>query len=98
MVRAVFHGTVIAASEACKLIEGNYYFPPESVQRAYLRPTDTHTVCAWKGTARYYDVVVAGEVSRDSAWCYPHPLEAARLIKDYVAFGRDVRVDASFNQ
>ena len=98
MTQAIWNGAVLAASDRCKVVEGNYYFPPESVQREYLRPTDTHTVCAWKGTASYYDVVVQGEVSRDGAWSYPHPLAAAKPIKDYVAFGRDMRIDSSFDQ
>ena len=78
---------------AVKWWRGNHYFPPESVDRRYLEPSDTHTVCPWKGTASYYHVVVRGQVNKDAAWYYPRPTEAARHIKDYVAFWRGVKIE-----
>lgn len=93
MPRALFKGAVLAASELCHFVEGNCYFPPDSVDRRYLRPSDTHSVCRWKGVASYYDVVVDGEINADAAWSYPEPLPAASNIKDYVAFWRGVIVE-----
>lgn len=94
MPKAIWNGVVLAESDQCEVIEGNQYFPPDAVNRAYLRESSTHTVCGWKGTASYYDVVVGGEVNKDAAWYYPHPKDAARQIKDHVAFWHGVQVDA----
>ncbi|MGQ9550254.1 MAG: DUF427 domain-containing protein [Roseiflexus sp.] len=94
MARAIWNGTVIAESNATIVVEGNHYFPPESVKREYLRESDTHTACSWKGIASYYDVVVNDTVNRDAAWYYPEPKEGARQIAGYVAFWRGVKVEA----
>jgi len=94
MPRAIFQDAVIAESDDCEVVEGNQYFPPGSVNRAHLKPSDTHTVCQWKGTASYYDVVVGESVNKDAAWYYPHPKEEAARIKDFVAFWRGVKVEA----
>lgn len=94
MARAIWNGVVIAESDATILLEGNHYFPPDSVRREYLRESSTHTVCPWKGTASYYDVVVGDKVNPDAAWYYPEPKEAARQIAGYVAFWRGVQVEA----
>ncbi len=93
MPRAIWNGAVIAESDATIVVEGNHYFPPEAVKREYLRDSQTHTVCSWKGTASYYDVVVNGEVNRDAAWYYPAPKEAAKQIAGYIAFWRGVKVE-----
>lgn len=93
MPRAVWHGTVIAQSDRCELVEGNPYFPPDAVKREYLRDSATHTVCGWKGTANYYDVVVDGEANHDAAWYYPEPKPAAHNIKGYVAFWKGVEIE-----
>jgi uncharacterized protein (DUF427 family) len=92
-MKAVWRNTVLAQSDNTILAEGNHYFPPESVNRGYLRESDTHTTCPWKGEASYYDVVVDGEINKDAAWYYPGPKEAAKHIKDYVAFWRGVKVE-----
>jgi uncharacterized protein (DUF427 family) len=94
MPRAIWNGAVLAESDRCEVVEGNQYFPPESVRSEYLKPTETHTVCPWKGTASYYDVVVDGKTNRDAAWYYPKAKEAARNIEGYVAFWRGVTVEA----
>ncbi|MDX2168072.1 MAG: DUF427 domain-containing protein [Deltaproteobacteria bacterium] len=94
MPRATWNGAVLAESDACIVVEGNQYFPPDAIKPELFRPSQTHTVCGWKGTASYYDVVVNGEVNKDAAWFYPDPKDAARQIKDYVAFWRGVTVDA----
>ena len=94
MPRAMWNGAVIAESDRCEVVEGNQYFPPDAVDRRYVRESKTHTVCPWKGTASYLDVVVNGETNTDAAWFYPDPKEAARRIAGYVAFWRGVRVEA----
>lgn len=94
MPRATWNGAVIAESEKTVLVEGNHYFPREAVNSAVLRESTTHTVCGWKGTASYYDVVVEGQVNKDAAWYYPTPKEAAEQITGYIAFWRGVKVEA----
>ena len=93
-MKAVWNGTVLAESDETIVVEGNHYFPPESIQREYLRTSDTHTTCPWKGLSSYYSVEVGGKVNRDAAWTYPDPKPAAKEIKDYVAFWRGVSVEA----
>lgn len=93
MPRATWNGAVLAESDRCVVVEGNRYFPAETVKREHLRPSATHTTCAWKGVASYYDVVVNGEVNRDAAWYYPEPTDAAREIAGHVAFWRGVTVE-----
>lgn len=93
MPRALWNDEVIAESEETILVEGNHYFPPDSVNREYLQESQSHTRCFWKGTASYYDVVVNGEAASDGAFYYPDPSQAASQIKDYVAFWRGVRVE-----
>jgi uncharacterized protein (DUF427 family) len=93
MARATWNGELIAESDRFEVVEGNVYFPPESVKVDLLRPSDTHTVCDWKGTASYYDVVVGEQVNRDAAWYYPETLDAAKNVEGYVAFWRGVSVE-----
>jgi uncharacterized protein (DUF427 family) len=95
MPRAVWNGVVLAEAprERVQLVEGNVYFPPEAVRFEHLRPSQTHTVCGWKGTASYHDVVVAGAVNRDAAWYYPDPKDAAKRVTGFVAFWRGVQVE-----
>ena len=93
MPRAIWNGAVLAESDRCEVVEGNRYFPPDAVRREYLRPSATHTVCAWKGTASYYDVVVDGQTNEAAAWYYPEPKAAARNITGYVAFWRGVTME-----
>jgi uncharacterized protein (DUF427 family) len=93
MPRAICNGVVIAESSNCEIVENNYYFPPDSVQREFLRPSEKHTECGWKGTASYYDVVVEGEKIEDAAWYYPEIKPAAKRIEGYVAFWRGVTVE-----
>ena len=92
MTQAIWNGVVVAESDRCKVIEGNYYFPPDSVRRGHLRPSTKHTACPRKGVASYYDVVVDGKVNCKAAWCYSQPKDAARDIKDYIAFWHGVQV------
>lgn len=92
MAQAIWNGQVLAESDQTIVVEGNHYFPPAAVAAHLLRPSDTHTVCGWKGQASYYDVVVDGQVNRDAAWFYPSPKAAAANIAGYVAFWRGVQV------
>ena len=93
MPRAVWNETVIAESSQCEIVENNYYFPPDSVRRELLQPSEKQTVCGWKGTASYYDVVADGEVNKDAAWYYPVIKPAAKNIEGYVAFWRGVTIE-----
>jgi uncharacterized protein (DUF427 family) len=95
MPKAVWNGAVIAQAEAddVRIVEGNVYFSPGSVDHTYLRESKTNTVCGWKGTASYYDVVVEGEVNHDAAWYYPSPKPAAEEIAGYVAFWKGVGIE-----
>lgn len=93
MPKAIWNDAVLAESDRCEVVEGNQYFPPDAIDRRYFRESATHTVCPWKGTASYYDVVVDGKTNADAAWYYPAPKDAAAQIKDYVAFWRGVHVE-----
>ena len=92
MVRAVWNGAVLAESAGTVVVEGNHYFPPESLRRAHFRDSLSHTTCGWKGQASYYDVVVGENVNPDAAWYYPEPKEAASEIAGRVAFQHGVFV------
>jgi len=93
MPKAIWKGVVLAVSDDTQVVEGNHYFPHDSIDRQYFRPSDAHTVCGWKGTASYYDVEVDGEVNGQAAWYYPDPKPEARQIKDCVAFWNGVQVE-----
>jgi uncharacterized protein (DUF427 family) len=92
MAKAIFKNTLLAESDDTILLEGIHYFPPETVNHEYLVESDTHAVCSWKGTARYFHVVVGDDTARDAAWFYPEPPRAAAAITDHVAFRGDVDV------
>ena len=92
MHQARWKDTVIAESDKTIFIEGNIYFPPDSLRSEHLRASSNKTVCVWKGLASYYDVVVKGEVNHSAAWTYPDPSPAAMELKNYVAFWKGVQV------
>jgi uncharacterized protein (DUF427 family) len=91
-MQAVWNGVVIADSEETKVVEGNHYFPPETVDRRYLKPSAMRTLCFWKGIASYYTVEVGDEENRHAAWTYRHPLPWIRKVRDHVAFWNGVEV------
>ncbi|PSF39351.1 hypothetical protein C7H19_00755 [Aphanothece hegewaldii CCALA 016] len=93
MAKAIWNGAILANSDRCEIVEGNYYFPPESVNREYLQDSNTHTTCAWKGVASYYTIVVDGQTNKDAAWYYPDTKEKANNIKGYVAFWKGVQIN-----
>lgn len=94
MPTAIWNGVVIADAkkDQIKLVEGNIYFPPGSVNKDYLQASEKKTICAWKGVANYYDLVVDGKLNQDAAWTYHAPKDAAKEITDYVAFWKGVDV------
>ncbi len=94
MPKATWNGAVLAQSDTFETVEGNVYFPRESINPEYFRETATHTTCPWKGVASYFDIVVDGKVNADAAWYYPDPKPAARNIAGHVAFWRGVTVEA----
>lgn len=92
MTTATWNGAVIARSDDTVVVEGNHYFPREAVDPAVLKPSDTTSVCPWKGTARYHSIVVDGQENRDAAWYYPDPKPDAETIRDRIAFWKGVTV------
>ncbi len=93
MVRATWNGVVLAESDDTVVVEGNHYFPPESINEEFFSDSSKTTVCGWKGTASYYDVEVDGETNQGAAWYYPTPKEAASQIEGRVAFWGGVKVE-----
>ncbi len=92
LMKAIWNGVVIAESDETIIVEGNHYFPPESVDSAYLRSIDHHTMCFWKGLASYYNVEINGQTNERAAWYYPSPNDAASQIKGYIAFWKGIQV------
>ena len=93
MAKAIWNGAVVAESDNCEIVEGNYYFPPDTVKAEYFQPSNTHTICSWKGEASYYTLRVDGQDNKDAAWYYPDPKPKAQNIKVYMAFWRGVQVE-----
>ena len=91
-MKAIWNGEIIAESDATIIIEGNHYFPPETINPEFVKSSDTHTTCPWKGLASYYNVEVNGSTNNDAAWYYPEVSELAKGIKGYVAFWHGVKV------
>jgi len=94
MPKAYWSGKLIADSEACVIVEGNQYFPHESVKKEFLRTSSHTSTCPWKGTAHYYHVEVDGLKNENAAWYYPEPKEAAKQIRNHIAFWKGVRVES----
>jgi uncharacterized protein (DUF427 family) len=91
-MKAVWEGTVLAESNDTVVVEGNHYFPESAVRKEYFKPSETHTICGWKGTASYYSIEVNGTRNPDAAWYYPEPKDEAKEIKDHIAFWKGVQV------
>lgn len=93
MPKAIWNGAVLAESDNTIVVEGNHYFPPDSIHKQYFKESDTHTSCPWKGTASYYHIEVNGQINKDAAWYYPTTKEKAKHIEGYIAFWRGVKVE-----
>jgi uncharacterized protein (DUF427 family) len=93
-MKAIWNGATLAESDETVVVEGNHYFPADAINKEFFRASETHTVCSWKGTANYYDVVVDGNINSDAAWYYPTPKDDAKEIENYVAFWKGVEVVA----
>ena len=94
MARAVWKGVELAQSDDCEVVEGNIYFPADSIRTEYFSPSETETYCPWKGVANYYNVEVNDEINQDAAWFYPQTKAAAKNIEGFVAFWNGVEVTA----
>lgn len=92
-MKAIWNNQVIAESDNTVVVEGNHYFPPDAVKKQFLKSSGTHSTCPWKGKASYYSIDVEGNVNEDAAWYYPEPKEAAKQIKDHIAFWKGVKVE-----
>jgi len=93
MAKATWNGAVIAESDRTEVVEGNHYFPSDSIKKEYFQESSTHTTCPWKGVASYYNVAVDGQTNKDAAWYYPTAKEKAKNIEGYVAFWKGVKVE-----
>lgn len=93
MPKAIWNGVVLAESDQTEIVEGNYYFPPASLEKQYFRESNTRTTCPWNGLASYYDIKVNGHINKDAAWFYPSPKPAAKNVTGYVAFWRGVKIE-----
>ena len=91
-MKAIWNGKIIAESDDTINIENNYYFPPNSINKEFIKPSKTSSVCPWKGNASYYTIIVDGKKNVDAAWYYPQPKDMAKKLKDYVAFWRGVEI------
>jgi uncharacterized protein (DUF427 family) len=92
-MKAIWNGAVLAESDVTRVVEGNHYFPPQSLRAEYFEDSDSHTTCPWKGVASYKTLVVDGQRNPDAAWTYPQTKEAAREIEGWFAFWRGVEVE-----
>ncbi|MGK7910375.1 MAG: DUF427 domain-containing protein [Synechococcus sp.] len=92
MPKAIWNGVVVAESDRCEVVEGNQYFPSDSIKSEYFQDSSTTTVCGWKGVANYYTLNVNGDTNPDAAWYYAEPKPAAKKIKGHVAFWKGVQV------
>jgi uncharacterized protein (DUF427 family) len=93
-MKAIWNGAVIAQSDDTVVVEGNHYFPPDSLNREFVTFSNHRTSCAWKGQASYYSLLVNGEMNTDAAWYYPDPKPEADMVKDRVAFWKGVKIEA----
>jgi uncharacterized protein (DUF427 family) len=94
IMKAIWNGVVLADSDQTIVVEGNHYFPPDSLHKEFFQDSSHHTECSWKGTCSYYHLSVNGQANQNAAWYYPEPKPAAGSIKGYVAFWKGVQVVA----
>ena len=94
MPKAVWNGTVLAESDDTIIVEGNHYFPGDSINQEYFQESNTHSTCFWKGVANYYNIEVDGQTNKDAAWYYPSAKEKAKNFEGYVAFWKGIKIEA----
>jgi len=94
-MKATWNGAILAESNETVVVEGNHYFPKDSINPEYFKASELHTVCPWKGTASYYNIEVEGKTNEDAAWYYPETSVAAKKIEGYIAFWRRVEISES---
>lgn len=94
-MKAIWNGATLAESDETVVVEGNHYFPKDSINPEYFKSSELHTVCPWKGTASYYNIEVNGQTNADAAWYYPETSVAAKKIEGYIAFWRRVEISES---
>jgi uncharacterized protein (DUF427 family) len=92
MTKAVWNGKILAESENTEVVEGNHYFPEDSIKKEFFSKSDTKSVCPWKGEASYYNIEVDGKINANAAWYYPEPKPAASNIKNFIAFWKGVEI------
>jgi uncharacterized protein (DUF427 family) len=92
-MKATWHGATLAESDNTVIVEGNHYFPSDSINKEFFTASEIHSTCPWKGEASYYDVVVNGDVNKGAAWYYPEPKDAAKNIEGHVAFWKGVEIN-----
>jgi len=92
-MKATWNDQIIAESDKTIVVEGNHYFPVDTIKKEFFKPSDTHTICPWKGTASYYSLEVNGEENKDAAWYYPEIKPAAKQIENYIAFWKGVKIE-----
>ncbi len=92
MAKAIWKNAILAQASDYEIVEGNIYFPPDTINKVCFKNSDTHTNCSWKGHASYYHIDVNGEINKDAAWFYPENKEKAKQIRDHIAFWRGVEV------
>jgi len=92
-MKAIWNNQILAESDRTVIVEGNHYFPADSINKEYFSESETHTTCPWKGLASYYSLTVKGEENTDAAWYYPETSELAKNIRGYVAFWKGVKVE-----
>ena len=92
-MKASWNGHVVAESDDTVVVEGNHYFPADSLRREYVLDSNHRSTCPWKGEARYYSLLVDGDLNPDAAWYYPNPRDGAEMVKDRVAFWKGVKVE-----
>jgi uncharacterized protein (DUF427 family) len=92
MAKAMWNGAILAESDNYETVEGNVYFPPDTINKKYFKDSETHSTCFWKGKASYYSIEVEGKENKDAAWYYPEPKSKAENIKNHIAFWKGVDV------
>ena len=91
-MKAYWNEILIAESDDTIVVENNHYFPPETIKTEYFKPSETHSICPWKGEASYFTIEAGGKQNKDAAWYYPEASELAKNIENYVAFWKGVEV------